>query len=88
MYEVILAPIFSHGSYALWSSYLAGGEVIVADGYSEHKQLNSRFPGTLFPLLAADIMNWTIMWDDCYNRTKPGVLTGECESQKTRYGID
>ena len=82
-----MPSIFSHGSYALWSSYLAGGEVVVADGYSDHKELNSRFPGILFPLLAADIMNWTIIWDGCYKRTEPGILTGECERNKAKYGI-
>ena len=83
-----MKQIFSHGSYALWGSYLAGGEVVVAAGYSGHKELNSRFPGTLFPLLAADIMNWTIIWDGCYNRAEPGVLTRECENNKAKYGID
>ena len=31
----------SHGSYGLWSAYLAGGDVVVADGYSGHQGGNS-----------------------------------------------
>ena len=31
----------SHGSYGLWSAYLAGGDVVVADGYSGHQESNS-----------------------------------------------
>ena len=31
----------SHGSYGLWSAYLAGGDVVIADGYSGHQECNS-----------------------------------------------
>ena len=36
-----LSLMSSHGSYGLWSAYLAGGDVVVADGYSGHQGGNS-----------------------------------------------
>ena len=81
--------ISSHGSYALWSAYLAGGDVIVADGYySEHQELDTKYPRTLFPILAAKVMNWTLLWDRCYKWDEGGVLTDECEENKAKYGIE
>ena len=56
---LIVVNIFSHGSYGLWSSYLAGGEVVVADGYSDRSDLKTTYAaGALFPIRAAALMNW------------------------------
>ena len=85
----------SHGSFGLWSAYLAGGEVVVADGYSGESGLhkpNARAgagtPGPLFPIEAAKVMNWTVIWDRCYKPNEGGVLTEECEKNKAKYGIE
>ena len=80
--------LFSHGSFGLWSAYLAGGDVVVADGYSKHQTLKSIAPGPLFPIRAAKVMNWTIIWDRCYKKDEGGVLTEECEENMTKYGIE
>ena len=63
--------------------------MVVADGYSRHHQmLKSTVRGPLFPIVAAKVMNWTIIWDRCYKKDEGGVLTEECESNKTKYGIE
>ena len=67
---------------------MAGGDVIVADGYSGHQELDTKAPGTLFPLLAARVMNWTVIWDGCYKKDEGGILTEECENNKAKYGIE
>ena len=62
--------------------------MVVADGYSGHQMLKSTVRGPLFPIVAAKVMNWTIIWDRCFKKDKGGVLTEECESNKTKYGIE
>ena len=63
--------------------------MVVADGYSKHQTLKSTaVRGPLFPIMAAKVMNWTIIWDRCFKKDKGGVLTEECESNKTKYGIE
>ena len=34
------------------------------------------------------MMNWTTLWDACYKWDEPGVLTDECENNKSKYGIE
>ena len=74
----------------MWSAYLAGGEVVVADGYSGRQKPNAKIgaPGPLFPIEAARVMNWTVIWDRCYKEDVGGVLTEECEKDKAKYGIE
>ena len=62
--------------------------MVVADGYSGHQTLKSAVPGPLFPIRAAKVMKWTIIWDRCYRKDEGGVLTEECEKNKNKYGIE
>ena len=74
--------IFSHGTFGFFAAYLSGGEeVIIADGYAEH--LEERYE----PVRAAMLMNWTRMWDPCFERGRAGVLTEECKREEEKYGI-
>ena len=51
---------------------MAGGEVVVPDGYSDRSELKTKYAaGALFPLKAAKIMNWEV-----FNSPIPGLNLG------------
>ena len=81
----------SHGSFGLWGAYLAGGEVVVPDGYYNQSVASQKSPNeqaSLFMLKTAKLMNWMIIWDKCYRRGHSGVLTMHCTENKSKYGIE
>ena len=42
---------------------------------------------TLESIVAAKTMNWTRMWDPCYEKGRGGVFTEECRVNERKYGI-
>ncbi len=57
---------------------MAGGGVVVADGYYAKRHVL---------VDAADVLGWPLLWDACYRTDAPGHLTPECKSDRARYGI-
>jgi hypothetical protein len=74
-----LSPSFHcHGSFGFWSGYLSTGNVVVSDGF---------YKKTHFVVEAAKTLSWTLMWDPCYKKMAPGMLTAYCISKKREFGI-
>ena len=40
-----------------------------------------------FVLKTARVLHWKVMWDPCYERSRGGVLTKECDQNRAKYGI-
>jgi hypothetical protein len=74
--------VISHGTFGFWTAYLAGGDVVVADGYYKKSHIL---------IEASKVLGWTLMWDPCFkkkaNTNVGGDLTEDCLRNSVLYGI-